>query len=247
MKIHLTSEVVGQSTLKEYDKTLGIYAAPLYIVPTYKMTVEGVGDFEVIRAGLKRAYERHPKGTRTCDVGVFGAYTITDPTWIEYTPRTGPGTVSGAVRLWKTKAFLIHEGPADRRFGMGTFGCVEVMDATAWKRFVDNVKGPTRRGQVELVIESLTKPEATLAVTDPDVKPPWSDALYHRWTNPGAHQPVELLESDVDAILAGSRPGGVPVEELRQLALIYLNYRMTDPGEQKLRTYVEHHAAGIGP
>jgi hypothetical protein len=129
---------------------------------------------------------------------------------------------------------------------MGTYGCVEILDAVAWKTFVDRAKGPTQSGKVELVIEALAKPVAKLAVSDPDVKRAWSNALYDRWMSPGTHHPVELTEADVDRILARSRTGGVPVKELQELYLIYVNYVMPDAAEQKFRAYIEGHMKRLG-
>lgn len=248
MKIHVTSEEVGQSTLKEYNKQLGVYAAPLYIVPTYKMTIEGVGDFEVVRVGLSRSPSHAPKPLRKCDVGVFKAQTITGPTWIDYTPHSGPGTLPGAVQLWKDKNFLIHEGPDDRNRAMGTYGCVEVMGAANWQQFVDKVKAPTRGGKVTLVFDALAAPNAELAIKDSSIRDKWALALYEKSMSPGKYFPIELSEPDVESLMKISEGGarGVTVEEVRDLYFIGMNYSMPDPAVQKLTGFLQKHAKALG-
>jgi hypothetical protein len=248
MKIHVTSEEVGKSTLKEYNKQLGIYAAPLYIVPTYRMKVEGVGDFEVIRVGLSRVPSSvAPKSVRRCDVGVFHAQTITSPTWVDYSPQTGPGTVPGAVRLWKEKGFLIHEGPALRDRAMGTYGCVEVMGAAEWNQFVQKVKSPTQRGKVTLVFDALTAPDAQLAIKSIALRKKWAAALHEKAMSPGKYKGLELSQADIDGLMTvaeGDRQ--VTVDETRDLYFIGMNYVMPKSAARKLEKFVERHGKAHG-
>jgi hypothetical protein len=253
MEIHITSEQVKSVLVREYSKELGIFAAPIYWLPTYKMTVEGVGPFEVIRVGLNRSQVEHPKDTRTCNVGVFHAQTVTDPAWDNnYSPVTREGTIRGGLRLWplvKEKMhFLIHEGPGDRLHAMGTAGCIEVVGEPNWKQFVDKVKPQALKRKVMVVFDELTQPEATLAIKDPGMKNIWAPALYDKWKN-NTSSDIELTDDEVRQLIRATKvnDGSIKPQALDDLYLIALNYVANDQKKviDELVKYLNHHGKHV--
>ena len=249
MKIHLTSTQVNVAVMREYNPSLKVYASPPYYVPTYKMTVENVGDFEVLRAGLSRSPTHSPKLERECDVGIFAAQTVKGPTWINYTPHTyppgWPPPLEGAVKVWRTEYFYIHEGPPDREMAMGSYGCAEIVGG--WQKFVHFVKAPTLSGRVTLIFDALAKPKAKLAISDVSIRKKLGLALHEKLMNKGKYQGYELTDADVASLMKSAQDGrGVTRQEVQDLFLIALNYVMPVSAKERLGYFVLRHARSLG-
>jgi hypothetical protein len=168
--ITVTSKIIGRKwALSPYNPTDGVIGAPEYLVPTYIMKVSGVSShFKVIRFGIKRTNLNPPPKTRICDVGLF-KNNIYTATWIPtYTVHSGPGSVPGAWQIYKN--FLIHEGSSNPSDAWGTYGCVEVVGAGEWSRFIKSVKKTggaeniilSKQKLVKINIEKAAAPIATL-------------------------------------------------------------------------------------
>jgi hypothetical protein len=245
MNIHLRDKVIGRQVMFEYDKDNNVRCAPIYVVPTYEMAVEGVGTFEVVRFGLGRSSAHVPPPTRDCNRGIFRRWAITDPIWDEtYSPQTREGTTPGGLRLWphdpERKHYLIHEGPEHPDVGMGTNGCVEVLTSAAWRAFVAKVAPAARSGAVRVETDPVAKPvRARSAIQDLTLRRVWGAAL-HR--NLKGNEKVDLTDGDVERILTSALDKkGVTRKELSDLYLILYNYEMSDGAGEEIRRFLRKH------
>ena len=147
--ITVTKRLTGSIwALSPYNPEQGVQGAPVYLVPTYVLTLATADgrkvcprDFKVIRFGLKRtaATDALPSPPELlCNVGLFSEQQHT-AAWIStYRVHSGPGSIVGAWQL--TGSFLLHEGSPDPSSPWGTYGCVEVVGNDEWKRLLSTIQ-----------------------------------------------------------------------------------------------------------
>lgn len=126
IKITVGGTPVGQAQTWSYPESDG----KIYLIPTYKMTVEGKTDagaaqsrsYEVFRFGVMRK----SKTGQANVVGLADAQTHTIKAWLpDYSVHSASSVEQGAWQVYKS--FLIHDGPdqPDREL-YASIGCVEV-------------------------------------------------------------------------------------------------------------------------
>ncbi len=245
------TQLKSRWTLRPYNPINKIWAAPEYLVPAFRMKVDGVAKpFEVIRFGLQRRNRRPIPLRRKCDAGLFRRHRYQVKRWLpNYNPQSHPGTgVPGAVVI--TGNFYIHEGATFTYDPWGTYGCVEVVGKGEWRRFLSSltqiggadVPDIIAAGKMTVSVEGSAGCRAQLKVRDRSVRHALGKALSRSLRR---KQGYELLHDDVIKIIRSTytekrrRSRSVSTQEWNDLYEIKWGYTMESRSRKLIEDFLD--------